>query len=126
MKLLWIGAGGALGSVARYLLTGALQRLAPGGFALGTFAVNLLGSFAMGCVVAFALARGRFDSDARVIVTAGVLGGFTTYSSFNQEALELLEARALGLFALHLAATVAGCLVAGWLGILAGRRLGPG
>lgn len=123
MKLLWIGAGGALGSVARYLLAGALQRLAPGGFALGTLAVNVLGSFAMGFAVAFALARGRLDSDARVIVTAGVLGGFTTYSSFNQEALELASARSLGPLALHLLATVAGCLVAGWLGTLAARRL---
>lgn len=126
MKLLWIGAGGALGSVARYLLASALQRLAPAGFALGTFAVNLLGSFAMGFVVALALARGRFDSDARVIVTAGLLGGFTTYSSFNQEALELLEARAFGLLALHVGATVAGCLAAGWLGTLAARRLAAG
>lgn len=126
MKLLWIGAGGALGSVARYLLASALQRLAPAGFALGTFAVNLLGSFAMGFVVALALARGRFDSDARVIVTAGLLGGFTTYSSFNQEALELLEARTFGLLALHVGATVAGCLAAGWLGTLAARRLAAG
>ena len=126
MKLLWIGLGGALGSVARFLLAGALQRHAPAGFALGTLAVNLLGSFAMGFVVAVALARGRFDSDLRVIVTAGVLGGFTTYSSFNQEALELLEARALGLFALHVGATVAGCLLAGGLGLLAGRRLAAG
>lgn len=126
MKVLWIGAGGALGSVARYLLASALQRLAPAGFALGTFAVNLLGSFAMGFVVALALARGRFDSDARVIVTAGLLGGFTTYSSFNQEALELLEARAFGLLALHVGATVAGCLAAGWLGTLAARRLAAG
>jgi len=126
MKLLWIGAGGALGSVARFLLAAGLQRLAPAGFVLGTFAVNVLGSFAMGFVVALALARGNFDSDGRVIVTAGVLGGFTTYSSFNQEALELLESRAFGLVALHLAATIAGCLVAGWLGTLAGRRLAAG
>lgn len=126
MKLLWIAAGGALGSVARHLFASALQRLAPAGFALGTFAVNLLGSFAMGFVVALALARGRFDSDLRVIVTAGLLGGFTTYSSFNQEALELLEARAYGLLALHLCATVAGCLAAGWLGTLAARRLAAG
>lgn len=126
MKLFWIGAGGALGSVSRYLLATALQRVAPAGFVLGTFAVNVLGSFAMGFVVALALARGTFDTDGRLVVTAGVLGGFTTYSSFNQEALELLEARAFGALALHVGATLVVCLLAGWLGALAGRRLASG
>lgn len=126
MKLLWIGAGGALGSVARYLLTTALQRVAPAGFALGTFAVNVLGSFATGFVVALALARGTYASDGRVILTAGVLGGFTTYSSFNQEALELLQARAFGALALHVGATVVVCLLAGGLGALVGRRVAAG
>jgi CrcB protein len=121
MKLLLIGAGGALGSVARFLLASAVQRLAPGELALGTLAVNVLGSFAMGFVVAWSLARGSFEAETRAILTAGVLGGFTTYSSFNQEALELWNRGASGWLALHVGMTVVGCLVAGALGGALGR-----
>jgi CrcB protein len=71
--------------------------------------------------VAWSLARGSFEAETRAILTAGVLGGFTTYSSFNQEALELWNRGASGWLALHVGMTVVGCLVAGALGGALGR-----
>ena len=121
MRLLWIGAGGALGSVARYLLDGCVQRLAPGTFPLGILVVNVLGSFALGLLMPLLEARGALDSTLRLALAAGVLGGFTTYSSFNYQTLELLRARDWSGGALNLAATVVGCLLAGVAGLAAGR-----
>jgi CrcB protein len=123
MKLFWIGAGGAFGSVARFLLDGWVQRLVPGDFPLGILVVNALGSFAIGFSMTLLEARGMLDSTLRLGLVAGVLGGFTTYSSFNYQTLELLRARDWTGGALNLAGTVGLCLVAGLAGLAAGRWL---
>ena len=126
MKLFWIGAGGALGSAARYLLDGWVQRLVPGSFPLGILVVNVLGSFAIGLVMTLLEARGALDSTLRLGLVAGVLGGFTTYSSFNYQTLELLRARDWSGGLLNLASTVGGCLLAGLAGLAAGRWMAGG
>lgn len=123
MKIVLIGAGGALGSVARYLLDGWVQRLAPSGFPLGVLAVNVLGSFSIGFVMTLFEARGTLDSTLRLTLVTGVLGGFTTYSSFNYQTLELLRSRAWMAGGLNLLGTVVLCLGAGLLGLAAGRSL---
>lgn len=123
MKLVLIGAGGALGSVARYLLDSWVQRLAPSGFPVGVLAVNVLGSFAIGFVMTLFEARGTLDSTLRLTLVTGVLGGFTTYSSFNYQTLELLRSRAWMAGGLNLLSTVVLCLGAGLLGLAAGRSL---
>lgn len=121
MKLFWVGAGGALGSVARYLLDGWVQRLVPGSFPTGILVVNALGSFLIGLVMTLLDARGALDSTLRVALAAGVLGGFTTYSSFNYQTLELLRQKAWMAGGLNLVATVVLCLAAGLLGLGTGR-----
>jgi CrcB protein len=121
MKLLWIGAGGALGSVARHLLDGWVQRLVPGSFPAGILTVNVLGSFLLGLVMTLFEARGELDSVLRVALAAGVLGGFTTYSSFNYQTLELLRQGDWKTGGLYLVATVTLCLAGGVLGLVAGR-----
>lgn len=126
MKLFWIGAGGAFGSVARYLLDGWVQRLVPGSFPLGILVVNVLGSFAIGFSMTLLEARGALDSTLRLGLVAGVLGGFTTYSSFNYQTLELLRARDWSGGLLNLASTVGACLLAGLAGLAAGRWLAGG
>jgi fluoride exporter len=123
MKLLWIGAGGALGSIARYLLDGAVQRIVPGSFPAGILAVNVLGSFGIGFVMSLLGARGMLDSTLRLALVAGVLGGFTTYSSFNYQLLELLRGREWLVGGAYLAATVVLGLGAGLAGLGAGRWL---
>lgn len=123
MKLLWVGAGGALGSVARYLLDGWVQRLLPGSFPAGILVVNALGSFLIGLVMTLFEARGTLDSTLRLALAAGVLGGFTTYSSFNYQTLELLRQKEWMTGGFNLLATIVLCLAAGFLGLGTGRWL---
>lgn len=115
--------GGALGTGARYLLTGWAARLLGAAFPFGTLLCNLLGSFLMGLVMTVALASEAFSPTTRLVLTTGVLGGFTTYSSFNYESLGLMQERDWLFFALYLGGTLVGCLVAGFLGIAAGRAV---
>jgi CrcB protein len=109
MRLMFlIFIGGGAGSVARYLLALASPR--------GTLYVNLIGSFCIAAVMA--LLR---PSDLRIALVTGVLGGFTTYSSFNEETMQLLRNGMWSTAGLYVLATVAGCLVAGALGFAAAQ-----
>jgi CrcB protein len=104
------------GSVARYLLATWVMKVAGPGFPLGTLTVNLVGSLLLGVVMAIALHGDSIGPGLQLGLTTGLLGGFTTYSAFNFETLRLLEQRAWLLAGLNVASTLAGCLVAGWLG----------
>ena len=117
--------GGAAGTGARYLLaTGALRWLGPA-FPWGTLGVNLLGSLLLGAVMELAV-LGYLAPDLRVVLASGVMGGFTTYSSFNQETLGYLGRGAWWFGGSYLAGTVVGCLAAGALGVAAARWLTAG
>jgi CrcB protein len=92
IKLLIIGFGGFLGSVMRYLMSGAIQRWAGGiGFPLGTFAVNLVGCLLIGVLGGLAENRQVFGPELRMFLLIGVLGGFTTFSTFGYETFNLLR-----------------------------------
>ena len=124
MTLLWVMLAGGLGSRARYLL-GLWAAAAFGtAFPVGTLIVNLAGSFLLGFLVPFALS-GSISAELRAALGAGFLGGFTTYSSFNQETLVLMTSGATGAAALNVAITVVGGLTAGSIGLLAARALQP-
>ncbi len=92
----WLGiaAGGALGSVCRYAVQGLVQGSLPGLFPFGTLAVNLAGSLVIGALAALFEAFGGSPSamQARLFLMVGVMGGFTTFSSFSLENLNLLRA----------------------------------
>src|SRR5436190_628011 len=90
-RLLWICLGGAVGTAGRYLLGDWLMRVAGPAFPWGTLAVNVLGSFLLGLVMQLALSTDWISPTVRLTLATGVLGGFTTYSSFNYETLRLLE-----------------------------------
>ena len=93
--LWWIMGAGALGSGARYLVgLWAFERFGAG-FPYGTLFVNVIGSFALGAVVHVASAS-AWSPELRGAVAIGLLGGFTTYSSFNQETLAMLSHGAAG------------------------------
>jgi CrcB protein len=109
--------------VARYGVGVAAPRLLGTAFPWGTLGVNLLGSFLIALVMHLALTTAAISPSARLFLTTGVMGGFTTYSSFNYETLALLNQRAYWLAGLNLAGTVLGCLVAGMLGLAAGRAV---
>jgi CrcB protein len=109
MRFLLVCLGGAAGSGARYLIGTALPH--------GTLIVNVIGSFC----IAFALESMR-ASDLRLMLVTGVLGGFTTYSAFNQETLELMRNGAWGSAVTNVVITLAACLAAGALALWLARR----
>ena len=121
-RFLLICAGGAVGTGARYLLATALRR-AFGTFPFGTLAVNVLGSFLASVLMVLALERSALSPDLRFILVTGVLGGFTTYSSFNYETLHLAQSGAGGLAVVNLVTTVVACLLAGIAGIWLARAV---
>src|SRR5512145_3385586 len=109
-RVLLVAAGGALGSALRYLVaTTAVVWLGPT-FPWGTLAVNLGGSFLIGLVQAVAAERLVLSEEARLFLTTGVMGGFTTYSAFSYETVGLMERGAWGLAWLNVALTTAACL----------------
>jgi CrcB protein len=120
-QLLWITVAGGLGTALRYGVSVASARFLSAEMPFGTLLVNVLGSFALG-VVAEALANATvLGVEARLILGVGLLGGFTTYSSFNLETLRLAQGGQLDRALLYAVATLVGCLVAGWAGMLMGR-----
>jgi CrcB protein len=120
-RVLWISLGGAVGTAARYLLSGWLLRALGPAFPYGTLAVNVLGSFLLGAIMHVGLNTVLVSPGVRLVLATGVMGGFTTYSTFNYETLQYLQEGAWGLAGLNLSATVVTCLVAGALGVAAAR-----
>jgi len=121
LKLLALAAAGAAGTLARYGLSGWVQRLARETFPFGTLAVNLVGCFLIGVVMALVRDRQLLSPEARTILVFGFLGGFTTFSAFGYETLELVRNGSLGPALGNTAASVLGGLVAVWLGDAAAR-----
>ena len=122
-QLLWICLAGAIGTGVRYGVGVWAGRLLGIEFPYGTLIVNVVGSFLIALVFELAVSTSTIGPQLRMTLTTGFMGGLTTYSSFNQETLKLLQARAWGTSALYLFVTLAGCLVAGLLGLVAARRL---
>ena len=91
-NLLIIGIGGLVGAISRYLVSGAVQNLSKSyNFPYGTMGVNLLGCFIIGLLIQLVEYRGIFSPEVRLFVFIGLLGGFTTFSSFALESTNLLR-----------------------------------
>lgn len=92
MKMvLAIAAGGAIGALARHFLSGWLLRLTGAGFPWPILIINGVGSMAMGALVAWAALKGEWSIETRAFLTVGILGGFTTFSTFALDASSLIE-----------------------------------
>lgn len=92
MNILLVGIGGALGSISRYLLGTWIQSLSRSlDFPFGTLTVNLIGCFVIGFLSQLAETRGAFTPEARAFMFIGILGGFTTFSSFGNDTINLLR-----------------------------------
>jgi len=127
VEYLWIALGGALGSVARYGLNGVVSDRFGETFPWGTVLVNVTGSFLIGGLGALALPEGRMSAETRAFTTQflmiGVCGGFTTFSSFSLQTLNLLREGEWLFAGGNVVLSVVLCLVAAWLGYLLGTRL---
>lgn len=123
IRFFWICLGGALGTGARYLLSGWVARRLPTSFPWGTLAVNLVGSFLIGAVMHVSLTTAQLSPDSRVVLVIGVLGGFTTYSGFNYETLQYFREGAWLIGFANVFVMVAGCLGAGIAGLASARWL---
>jgi CrcB protein len=110
-----VAIGGAIGAVGRFLLSGWVQDGILN-FPLGTMAVNVLGCFFIGLVAYLSEYGGMFDAETRTFLTIGILGGFTTMSSFSYESFRLLENNELTLFSINFIGTGILCLLAVFLG----------
>ena len=122
-RLALISLGGALGTVARYLLSVWLLRTLGPAFPYGTLAVNVIGSFLLGVIMQAGLDTTILSPAARVVLGTGVMGGFTTYSTFNYETLQYLQEGAWAMASLNVATTLLVCLAAGALGVAVARGL---
>ena len=120
---LFVCLGGAVGTAARYLLGVSVQSAFGPTFPVGTLSVNLIGSFFISMLMYLGADKGLIATPTRVVLCTGVMGGFTTYSSFNFETMRLWQAGSLGLGFLNIGVTLVGCLVMGALGLLTGRLL---
>src|SRR5205085_5706032 len=120
-RTLLVGLGGLLGSVARYWMSGVVQQASGGEFPLGTLAVNILGSFVVGLVMALSLERGMMQANVRILLTVGLCGGFTTMSTFSYETVALMRDGETMLALSNVAGTVGSCLAAAWVGQAVGR-----
>ena len=104
--LLLVAAGGAIGASLRYLSGIGLTRILGAGFPYGTLFVNVVGSFAMGILIAWLARRSAGDTDLRLLLATGLLGGFTTFSAFSLDAVTLYERGALIAAAFYVLASV--------------------
>jgi CrcB protein len=121
---LWVAIGGALGSVGRFWLGGLVAARFGETFPLGTLFVNVTGSFLIGLIGALTVSEGRMDSQSRAIAVqllmTGVCGGYTTFSSFSLQTLNLLRDREWLYAGGNIFLSIVLCMIAVWLGYLLG------
>ncbi|HVB64196.1 MAG TPA: fluoride efflux transporter CrcB [Nitrolancea sp.] len=123
MNTLLVAIGGAIGAVGRYLIGGWVQSLAGTGFPLGTFFVNVTGSLIIGVILGL-VERGALSGQARLLLAVGLMGGYTTFSSFSYDNLGLLQAGETGRFLINITAQLVLGLFAAYLGVVLTRAMG--
>ena len=123
----WVALGGALGSVARFWINGLISEKfseTAATFPLGTLIVNVTGSFLIGVIAALAVPEERMDSPSRAFTTQflmiGICGGYTTFSSFSLQTMNLLRDREFIYAGGNIILSVILCMVAVWLGYVLG------
>ena len=121
--LIFIAMGGAIGAVLRYGASLGVYSLMGRGFPYGTLFVNVTGSLLMGLLGVMMLERFNIGPEWRAAVLVGVLGSFTTFSTFSIETLNLLEQGDVMRAVVNIVLSVLVCLAAVWFGVLIGRQI---
>ena len=120
--IVFIGAG--IGGALRHGVNVGSAKLLGYGFPTGTLIVNIVGSFAMGLLAGYFLARPGISQHVRLFLTTGILGGFTTFSAFSLDAALLVERHSYGLAAGYMVGSVAASLAALFFGLAMFRTAG--
>lgn len=123
IRVLLVALGGALGASTRYLLGMWIQTRVGPDFPWGTFVINVTGSFLIGIVLGLVNA-GTLSAEARLFLAVGVLGGYTTFSTFSYETLELLADGNIQAFLFNAIGQLVAGLLAVYLGLVLSRGLG--
>lgn len=123
MHAIAIAFGGALGALLRYWGTLGAHTLLGKGFPYGTLTVNVIGSLLVGIIYVLLVERLQLGTEWRALLITGLLGGFTTFSTFSLETLMLIEQGELLKAALNVVLNVSLCLLVAWIGIMIGRSL---
>lgn len=121
VHLLLVGAGGFVGSVARFASAAAISRFSGGAFPWGTLTVNVAGCLLIGLLAGGLEARQLMATQARLLLIVGLLGGFTTFSAFGLETLELLREARWGAAGSYVAASLLLGVFAVWAGHAVGK-----
>ena len=119
--IFFVAIGGMLGCVCRFLSVSFIVQLLPHAFPFGTFLVNVTGSFVMGATVGVAERYVSIGHNWRMFLTAGFCGGFTTFSAFAFENVQLLLDKNYATFAAYSTASFIGCLLAAFVGLILTR-----
>jgi fluoride exporter len=120
LSYLWVALGGALGTTARYWLSGVVARSVGETFPWGTLVINVTGSFVIGCFGALTGPDGRVfvGSTARQFVMIGMCGGYTTFSSFSLQTLNLMNDGEWLQAGANVVLSVLLCMIAVWVGVV--------
>ncbi len=122
-QLVYIAAGGATGALMRYWMSNGIYVLLGRGFPYGTLTVNVTGSLLMGFIYVFMIERMDISVEWRAGLMIGLLGAFTTFSTFSIETLNLLESGEQLKAALNILLSVTLCILGCWLGMIVGRNV---
>lgn len=121
-SLIYIALGGGLGAVARHLVSEASKRYAGAGFPYGTMTVNILGSLLMGLLIGWLVTK-QGGENLKLFLATGFLGGFTTFSAFSLDAINLLERKAYTPLMLYIGGSVLVAILALWAGLMIARKI---
>lgn len=121
-KLLFIGLGGFLGSISRYMLSRLVYHSIGETFPYGTLAVNIIGCFLIGLLMSLMNERLFVQPNVRMFLIIGLLGGFTTFSSFSFETFELMRSGQLAAAGANIVFSIVGCVMATWCGYIIGKN----
>lgn len=116
LNILLVGLGGAIGSMLRYIISKVINEQTNTGFSWGTFAVNIIGCFIIGTVTSYAQKHG-LSSETKLLLTTGLCGGFTTFSTFSLENIQLIDTNQNPTSFIYIVSTLFCCLFTTYCGL---------